>query len=98
MATHFRSNSQGGETKACNGTARRMLVEAAWSYQFPARISWEQLLRQKSLPKPIRDTAWKAQVRLCGRGKRHRYGWVPARRRLEAFNRSDVLVKTTDSS
>ena len=58
---------QGGVTKAGNGTARRMLVEAAWSYRFPARISREQLLRQESLPKPIRDTAWKAQVRLCGR-------------------------------
>ena len=30
---------QGGITKAGNGAARRMLVEAAWSYRFPARIS-----------------------------------------------------------
>lgn len=58
---------QGGITKAGNGTARRMLIEAAWSYRFPARISREQLLRQEGLPKPIRDTAWKGQVRLCGR-------------------------------
>ena len=28
-----------------------MLIEAAWSYRFPARISREQLLRQESLPK-----------------------------------------------
>jgi len=58
---------QGGVTKVGNATARRMLIEAAWSYRFPARISREQLLRQEALPKPIRDTAWKAQVRLCGR-------------------------------
>src|ERR1700712_303049 len=58
---------QGGITKAGNGTARRMLIEAAWSYRFPARISREQLLRQESLPKPIRDIAWKAQERLCRR-------------------------------
>lgn len=58
---------QGGVTKACNGTARRMLVEAAWSYRFPPRVSREQLLRQEGLPKPIRDTEWKAQVQLCGR-------------------------------
>jgi transposase len=58
---------QGGITKAGNGTARRMLIEAAWSYRFPARISREQLLRQESLAKPIRDTAWKAQERLCRR-------------------------------
>ena len=58
---------QGGITKAGNGAARRMLIEAAWSYRFPARISREQLLRQEGLPKPIRDTAWKAQERLCRR-------------------------------
>jgi transposase len=44
-----------------------MLVEAAWSYRFPARISREQLLQQETLPKPIRDIAWKAQERLCRR-------------------------------
>src|ERR1700722_15066885 len=58
---------QGGITKAGNSAARRMLIEAAWSYRFPARISREQLLRQKGLAKPIRDTAWKAQERLCRR-------------------------------
>src|ERR1700744_1594576 len=58
---------QGGLTKAGNGAARRMLIEAAWSYRFPARISREQLLRQEGLAKPIRDTAWKAQERLCRR-------------------------------
>jgi transposase len=44
---------QGGITKAGNGAARRVLIEAAWSYRFPARISREQLLRQESLAKPI---------------------------------------------
>jgi len=44
-----------------------MLIEAAWSYRFPARISREQLLRQERLAKPIRDIAWKAQERLCRR-------------------------------
>ena len=44
---------QGGITKAGNGAARRMLIEAAWSYRFPARISREQLLRQERLAKPI---------------------------------------------
>jgi transposase len=61
------SRRQGGITKAGNGSARRMLIEAAWSYRFPARISRELLLRQEGLAKPIRDTAWKAQERLCGR-------------------------------
>ena len=30
---------QGGITKAGNGAARRVLIEAAWTYRFPARIS-----------------------------------------------------------
>src|ERR1700722_3158202 len=60
-----RTRRQGGITKAGNGAARRMLIEAAWSYRFPARISREQLLRQERLAKPIRDIAWKAQERLC---------------------------------
>jgi transposase len=55
---------QGGITKAGNGTARRMLIEAAWSYRFPARISREQLLRQEKLAAPVRAIAWKAQERL----------------------------------
>ena len=50
---------QGGITKAGNGAARRMLIEAAWSYRFPARISREQLLRQERLTKPIREIAWR---------------------------------------
>ena len=58
---------QGRITKAGNGAARRMLIEAAWSYRFPARISREQLLRQERLAKPIREIAWKAQERLCRR-------------------------------
>jgi transposase len=58
---------QGGITKAGNGAARRMLVEAAWSYRFPPRVSRELLLRQEGLSKAVRDTAWKAQERLCRR-------------------------------
>ena len=34
-----RTRRQGGITKAGNGAARRMLIEAAWSYRFPAQIS-----------------------------------------------------------
>src|SRR4051794_12318480 len=58
---------QGAITKAGNGAARRMLIEAAWSYRFPARISRELLLRQEGLARSIRNTAWKAQERLCRR-------------------------------
>ena len=50
---------QGGITKAGNGTARRKLIETAWTCRFPARISRDLLLR-------LRETAWKSQTRLCG--------------------------------
>ena len=68
-ARHWRAVGwrQGRITKAGNGAARRMLIEAAWSYRFPARISRELLLRQEGLARSIRDTAWKAQERLCRR-------------------------------
>lgn len=69
---------QGGITKAGNSAARRMLIEAAWSYRFPARISREQLLRQERLAKPIRDTAWKAQERLCRRYRKLTRAGKPA--------------------
>jgi len=69
---------QGGITKAGNSSARRMLIEAAWSYRFPARISREQLLRQEALPKPIRDIAWNTQVRLCDRYRKLSRAGKPA--------------------
>src|SRR5437016_5602178 len=65
------SVKRGGITKAGNAAARRLLIEAAWSYRFPARLSRELLLRQESQPRLIRDIAWKGQVRLCAR-----YRWL----------------------
>jgi transposase len=58
---------RGGLTKAGNSAARRLLIEAAWCYRFPARLSRELLLRQEEQPKAIREIAWKAQLRLCTR-------------------------------
>ena len=69
---------RGGITKAGNAAARRLLIEAAWSYRFPARISRELLLRQENQPKPIRDIAWKGQVRLCARYRKLARAGKPA--------------------
>jgi transposase len=63
---------QGDITKAGNGHARRILVEAAWNYRFPARMSSTLQARQEGQPKAIRDIAWKAQVRLSYRFRRLR--------------------------
>ena len=59
-----------GLTLAGNRRARRVLVEAAWSYRHPARVSQTLRARLEGVPKPVRDTAWKAQVRLCSRYRR----------------------------
>ena len=48
----------------------RVLVEGAWSYRFPARVSPLIQPRLEGLPKAVRDIAWKAQTRLCGRYRR----------------------------
>jgi transposase len=41
---------QGGITKAGNSHARRALVEGAWAYRYPAKISRHLPLRQEALP------------------------------------------------
>ena len=58
---------RGGITKAGNSRARRVLIEGAWTYRFPARMSRPLEERQAGLPKAVCDIAWKAQLRLCGR-------------------------------
>jgi transposase len=58
---------QGPITKAGNTHARRALVEGAWAYRYPAKVSRHLQLRLEALPKPIQDISWKAQIRLCKR-------------------------------
>lgn len=61
---------QGSITKAGNSAARRMLVEIAWHYQHPARVTPIIATRQDHLPKEITDIAWKAQLRLNAKFRR----------------------------
>jgi len=58
---------RGAITKTGNSLARTCLVEAAWTRRFPVRVSQVIRDRLKKLPEPIRNTAWKAQVRLSAR-------------------------------
>jgi transposase len=59
-----------GLTLAGNRRARRVLVEAAWTYRYPARVGETLRARLEGLPKAVRDIAWKGQVRLCARYRR----------------------------
>jgi transposase len=61
---------QGSITKAGNTHARRVLVEGAWAYRYPAKVSRHLQLRLEQQPKVIQDISWKAQVRLCKRYRR----------------------------
>ena len=54
-------------TKAGKTHARHVLVEGAWAYRSPAKVSRHWPLRLEQLPKPIQDIRWKAQVRSCRR-------------------------------
>lgn len=86
------SRKLGGITKAGNSYARKVLIEAAWSYRFPAKVSRIIQVRHEGLPKPVIDRAWDAQLRLCSRfrkltarGKHKNVAVVSVARELAAF-------------
>src|SRR5437016_3877997 len=72
-----------GITKAGNVLARRVLIEGAWTYRMPARVSRKLHDRNEKLSPAIRDIAWKGQIRLCSRY-----------RRLAAAGKPKVVVTT----
>ena len=83
---------RGRITKAGNSRARRVLIEGAWTYRFPARKSRLLQEREAGLPKRVREIAWKAQARLCSRyrklmarGKRQTVVTVAIAREMAAF-------------
>lgn len=70
------SRRQGPITRTGNTHVRRILIESAWHYRRPARMS--KVIRQRNdlVSAPVRTIAWKAQHRLykrmhrlMGRGK-----------------------------
>jgi transposase len=67
------SQQRGALTRTGNSRVRRLLVEAAWNYRHPARLSREIETRQEGQPAAIVEIAWKAQLRLCHRYHKLRY-------------------------
>ena len=61
---------RGSITKAGNTHARRVLIEAAWHYKLPPRVSAGLRIRQQNLPQKILEISWKAQLRLTHRFKK----------------------------
>jgi hypothetical protein len=83
---------RGSITMAGNTHARKLLIEAAWNYRFRAKIGRQAQARQEDLPAPVREIAWKAQVRLCdrfmrlsGRGLHQNKACVAVARELTGF-------------
>jgi transposase len=60
----------GAITKSGDIHARTLLIEAAHSYRFPARVTRRQLAGVDTVPDAVREIAWKAQTRLCQRYRR----------------------------
>jgi transposase len=61
---------QGGLTKTGNSHARRILVECAWSYRFPARKTARIQRRAERASEAVQAIAWDAQLRLCDKYRR----------------------------
>jgi transposase len=81
-----------GITRAGNSEARRVLIQGAWCYRFPARVTKEKEKQVAAADKTVRDIAWRAQVRLCGRyrqliarGKKAPIACVAVARELACF-------------
>jgi transposase len=86
------SRRQGAITRTGNGHVRRLLVEAAWHYRHPPRISAKLRARSRDVSDEVRRVAWKAQERLCyrfrklsGRGLNRNKVVVAVARELAAF-------------
>jgi transposase len=82
----------GESTTAGTSHVRRVLVEAAWAYCQPARVTPILQKRLAKQPKRIMEISWKAQLRLCAkyrklhaRGKPHQQVITAVARELGGF-------------
>jgi hypothetical protein len=46
-----------------------VLIEGAWAYRDPAKVSRHLQWRLATRPKPLQEISWKAHVRLCTRSR-----------------------------
>ncbi len=60
----------GAIAKTGNGHARRVLIEAAWNYRFPPRLSLPLQKRQEHQPAAVRTIAWRAPLPQAHRARR----------------------------
>jgi transposase len=77
-------------TKAGNSHVRRVLVESAWAYSHPARVTPILQKRLEKQTKKIREISWKAQLRLCGKYRRLKARGKPQQQTVTAVARELV--------
>lgn len=73
VSSEFSSGNRiqrGGITKTGNAHLRRVIIEAAWAYQYRPWLGGYLLKRQQGLDQEVKDIAWKAQWRLHTRYKK----------------------------
>ncbi|TFV36168.1 IS110 family transposase [Bradyrhizobium niftali] len=95
---------RGGITKAGNGRARRIVVEAAWSYRYPPRVSRDKQPKVEAAPRRARDCVESANqivrtlplTRAEGQAaNRNRHGDCPRAIRLHLGNQSRAHAIST---
>ena len=91
---------RGGITKTGNGHARRVLIECAWNYRHPAKVSRTLQKRRQGQPARVIAIADKAHRRLSGRyrrmtsrGKEHNKVVVAIARELVGFLWATLTVE-----
>lgn len=70
---------RGGITKTGNARARRVLVETAWHYRYPARRSAVLQKRQQGQPPEVVSYSWRTQKRLHKKFEALVYRMAPAK-------------------
>lgn len=77
-------------TKAGNSHVRRVLVESAWAYSHPARVTPILQKRLEKQTKGVREISWKAQLRLCGKYRKLKSRGKPQQQTVTAVARELV--------
>jgi transposase len=86
------SNRRGPITRCGNRWVRTLLVESAWHYRLPPKMSRELRARNQGVAPAVQRIAWKAQhrlhkrlYRLTSRGKRPQQAIIAIARELAGF-------------
>ena len=101
------SSRRGRITRCGNRWVRTLLVESAWHYRFPPKMSRQLRTRNQGVAPGVQRIAWKAQhrlhkrlYRLTARGKRPQQAIVAIARELAGFlwavgQEEELLAETT---